>query len=61
MISHENGTLMFLAALQREKEILRCDIKVLFPENSWTKGVFLVMKRIAFVSFERDLSMNTDS
>ena len=26
-----------------------------------TKGVFLVTTTIAFVSFERDLSMNTDS
>ena len=41
------------------------------PLDSWrereaseyepTKGVFLVTTTIAFVSFERDLSMNTDS
>ena len=29
--------------------------------NKLTEGVFLVTTTIAFVSFERDLSMNTDS
>ena len=32
-----------------------------FMMMSPTKGVFLVTTTVAFVSFERDLSMNTDS